>query len=300
LGEAGDLYVFQIPGNGVVENPADESRPKLKPVRVIRNVGDGRNLVRWNNVLVSTWFGNLEVYSLDDPREPKRLGRSRTASKRNYDIETIVRNGDRAFVIGDRVILTYDLSDPSKPKPVAEQRTEYNAYAGCVETGYLYIGGGKRTASGAQEGIAVFDLADASHLKEVAFVPVSRPIYHVFALPGKRLLASLDGDTLTNNPGKTALLDVADPKHPVRIKEVNGRGGRAATVLSTKDGNYFVCKRAVFLIRDQDLVRAFSFDADLFAGNGFPYHCDSDGTYAALASDDIAVILRLRSGQRHQ
>jgi hypothetical protein len=133
----------------------------------------------------------------------------------------------------------------------------------------------------------------------VAFVPVSQAIYHVFALPGKRLLASLDGDSRTNDRGKTALFSVADPKHPVLISEVTERGGRAATVFSTKDGSYFVCNGAVFSIRGQELVTALSFDSGGCTISGYPYHCDSDGTYAILPLDDITAVLRLRSSPPH-
>ncbi|MHB1033935.1 MAG: leucine-rich repeat domain-containing protein [Pirellulales bacterium] len=289
LGEEGDLRVFRIP-----ENSFANLGPKIKPVRVLRNVGDGCNLMRWDDVLVCTWFGNLEVYSLADPQEPKRLGRWRTASKRNYSTEAIVRDGNRAFVLGYHVILTYDLSQPSSPKPLAEQTTEYDACAGCVAAGHLYVGGSKTVGSKEQHGIAVLDVANGAHLKEVAFLPMSQAVYHVFALPGKRLLASLDGDSLVNDPGKVALLDVADPAHPVLLKETRC-GGRAATMMSTKEGPFFVCRNLVSLIRGPNLFMNFSFDCQRGTCSGLPYRGDSDGTYAALPLDEEAIVLRVKT-----
>jgi hypothetical protein len=132
-----------------------------------------------------------------------------------------------------------------------------------------------------------------------------RWVYHVFALPGKRLLASLEADSLChsvpsadgqiNAHGRAALLDVDDPKHPVVVKEVNQCGGRAATVFSTQEGDYFVCDLVVFSIRGRTLVRNFTFVSGGNTCSGFPYRGDSDGNYTALSLDEAAVVLRHRS-----
>jgi hypothetical protein len=130
-------------------------------------------------------------------------------------------------------------------------------------------------------------------------------VHHVFALPGKRLLASLEADSLDHSipsangqieaHGRAALLDVADPKHPIVVKEVNQCGGRAATVFSAEDGDYFVCDLVVFSIRGRALVRNFAFVSDGGTWSGFPYCGDSDGNYTALPLSNAAVVLRHRS-----
>jgi hypothetical protein len=93
-----------------------------------------------------------------------------------------------------------------------------------------------------------------------------------------------------------ALLDVANPKHPVLMKEVNHCGGRAAMILPIKDRKYLVCDLVVFSIRGQNLASKFTFVHDGSTISGFPYHCDTDGNYAALPLDEVAIVLRLKKG----
>ena len=305
LGGRGNLYVFRLPDGGEADDAVAITEPGQKPLHVVHHVGDGTSLIRWDDTLIANWFGNLDVYSITDPEKPKRVGRCRTPSKRNYDVEAMVRSGRRLFLLGDHVILTYDLSTPARPIAVGEQRIELEANAGCVHAGYLYVGGSRDGASGEEQpGIVVFDLADISHLQEVAFLPMPRWVYHVLALPGKQLLVSMEADSLShsvpvaggriNAHGRAALLDVADPKLPVVTKEMSQCGGRAATVFSTKDADYFVCDLVVFSVHERSLEKAFSYISGGSTGSGFPYRGDSDGGYTALPLDNAAVILRCK------
>ncbi len=305
LGGRGNLYVFRLPDAGEADDAVAITEPGLKPLHVVHHIGDGTSLIRWDETLIANWFGSLDVYSITDPEKPKRVGRCRTPSKRNYDVEAMVRNGRHLFLLGDHVILTYDLSTPSRPIAVGEHRIELEANAGCVQGGCLYVGGSRDGASGEERpGIAVFDLADMSPPQEVAFLPMPRWVYHVLALPGKQLLVSMEADSLShsvpsadgriNAHGRVALLDVADPKLPVVVKEMSQCGGRAATVFSTKGESYFVCDLVVFSVRERTLEKNFSYISGGNTGSGFPYCGDSDGDYTGLPLDNAAVVLRCK------
>jgi hypothetical protein len=273
----------------------------------IDDVGDGQNLMRWDDFLVCTRWGGLEVYSLENPKEPKRVGLCKPGSKKRYLTNTIVRDGNQAFVIGDHILLSYDLSVPSKPKYLGEKAIRYDGSVGCMAAGHLYLGGSKEGDSASSWGIAVFDVANPADVKELYFLPVAKPIYHLFPLPGNRLLASLDVDSSFRIfrsssrsvrsftiRGNSVLIDLAQPTHPVLSRELKDLGGRAATVLSTKQGDYYVCSGAIFSLNGRQERQVYSFFPPGTTCDGFSYHGDSDGTYAVLPLDDAAVVLRIK------
>jgi hypothetical protein len=86
------------------------------------------------------------------------------------------------------------------------------------------------------------------------------------------------------------------------MKEFPKSGGGSTTVLSAAGKSYFVCDGVVFLIEQSDLQQCFCFlppcltpDGRLYFGvrlDGAPYHGDSHGNYAALAYDDVGVVLQ--------
>lgn len=333
-------FSFVVDGHGRAE--AVPIAPKalgreLKPLGTIDDVGDGYCMVRWDNVLLCTRDGGLEVYSLDDPSRPRRLSKCEPSSKKAYLATGIVRSGNRAFVVGNHILLCYDLSDLSKPRCVSEQAIRYRARCGCLAAGYLYLGGavdwpegmedGKGRAEAttligtarrwsrsldyvmASEGIGVFDATDPTKVKEVSFLPMSQTVYHVFALPGDHeLLASLDADsacyTVSSDHitvhGKSAFISLAKPIQPALVKESNESGGRMAVLLPTQHDNYFVCDGVTFAIQNQQLHEAYSFFSPGGTCDGFPYYGDSDGTYAVLPLDYSAVVIRVNDdGGKH-
>ena len=235
-------------------------------------------------------------------------------------------------------MLCYDLSDLAKPKCLSEQVIRYNATCGCLAAGHLYLGGwleeqkpkntedkeqhseatplpaavqkwsrvlhylieGETEDTGA---IGVFDVADPTKVKEVSSLPVSRPVFHIFASPrNQKLLASLDADCTahvcssnhTTVNGKSAFISLAKPTQPRLIKETNDSGGRASTLLTTKQESYLVCDGMAFSIHYHELCEAYSFLSPGSTLDGFPYHGDSDGTYAVLPLDYAAVVVRIR------
>jgi hypothetical protein len=299
---SGKLYIFRVPQKVVEETGHVDQTPKLRPLRVIENVGDGKRMVRWDDLLMCTRGGGLELFSVDNPQEPKSVGQCMTRSRKRYLTTAIVRDRSLAYVIGNSVILCYDLSDRWKPRCIGETATEYRGRAGCISDGFLYVGGSKETDPEKREGIAVFDSTHPSTLRELAFVPVSRAIYHIFITPRNQLLASLDGDSLTYSYsppsrypyGKAALFDITKPTRPCLVKELKYSGSRVATMFSRSGASYFVCEAAVFLVRGQDLEKVYSFWDCGSTFSGFPYSGDSDATYVALPNDEGIVLLKYK------
>jgi len=280
----------------------EDQSDALAPIQVIEDVGDGQGLMRWDKFLVCTRAGSLEVYSIENPKNPKRLSRCEPDSRKSYSTRKIVRDGKRAFVIGDKILLCYDLSEPSKPKCLGEKVIAYDGIAGCIAAGCLYVGGSKKTDAASSTGIAVFDIANPADPKEVYFLPLKNHVYQLFALPGNQLLASLDADSPspvaslgdTAVRGNSAFINLKKPKQPVLDKELKQSGGRSSTLLSTKQGNYFICDGIVFLIHGQRLRQMYPFDTSGSMLDVFPYHGDSDGDYATLPLDHAAIVVRIR------
>lgn len=297
---SGTLYIFEIPSEVAGGALDEDDVPKVKPIKMIENVGDGNYIARWNDLIICTRDGGVELFSLDNPREPVRVGQCMPGSKEECLSVTIVREDDRAYVIGDSVLLTYDLSDVAKPRCIGETATDYRGRAGCISGGFLYLGGSRMKDGEEQEGVAVFDLTVPTKPRELAFLPVSRAVYHLFVLPGRQLLASLDGDSLQHSysppsrspSGKAAFFDIANPTQPVLVKELKRSGARAATMFSTSGDSYFVCEAAVFSVRRTDLLWMCSFWDCGETFDGFPYRGDCDAIYAALPNDKGVVVLK--------
>ena len=135
---------------------------------------------------------------------------------------------------------------------------------------------------------------------------VGKDPYHLFALSSNRLLASLAADSLRHSGpsvhGNAALFDISEPSRPRLLYEQRDAGGRASSVLPTPAGEYFVCNGAVFSVGDDKLETAATFSELRRLGrfmslrgstlDGAPYHGDSDGLYAALAMDHVAIVIR--------
>lgn len=303
--DTGKLHVYKISKDQKKDKDADSTdSPDIDPVKVIDGVGDGQNLMLWDKYLICGRYGGLEVYSLEDPANPKRIAYCAPASKRGYRMETIVRDGNRAYLLGFRAILCYDLTDPTNPKPLMEQRIPYDIYGSCIVAGKLYVGGGKILKKGKkakeEEGIAVFDAADPANLKEISFVKLSQAVYHVFAVSENRLLASMDDDSLAHYSsdndyriaGKSALIDISNPSQPVVVKEIPDSGGRVATVMKIKEETFFFCHGGIFAVRKDDLELVDAFFPVGSTGDGFPYHAANDGTTAALPLSNLILVLR--------
>ena len=69
------LFVYRLPTD---KTDAGE----MKPLQAVDDVGDGYCMVRWDNVLLCTRNGGLEVYSLVDPNKPRRLSHCEPTSKK--------------------------------------------------------------------------------------------------------------------------------------------------------------------------------------------------------------------------
>ena len=151
-----------------------------------------------------------------------------------------------------------------------------------------------------QSGIAAYDVADPRNIQEVGFTPTRRVPYHLFQLPGNRLLASQGADSRFRISfgntvyGNSSLFSLAKPTQPVLLKELADSGGRTAALLSAKNQHFLVCNGAVFVVGAEDIKKCSSIPSGGACLDGQPYHGDSNGVYAALATDLMAIVVRMR------
>ncbi len=289
LDREGSLYVFRIP---------EGAQPlKREATTVVKDVGDGNDLKVIDQTLLCTRNGSLEAYSLKTPENPKHLGRFGPVDKKAYHSQTLVHDGKRAFLVGRDAILAYDLSAPAQPKNLSILRTGRYGWTGCVSGQYLYVAE-INVERGGREGIAVYDVADPRNVKEVGFTPTREGPYHLFSLPGNRLLASQDAESRfqisfgNTVHGTSAFFSLARPTQPALLKEFASSGGRTAAFLSIENQHFLVCDGGVFAIGDKDLKECFSFYSDGSTLDGLPYHGSSSGPYTSLAMDGRAIVVR--------
>jgi len=294
LDRDGGVYVYRV--------GTEDRETNLRPVKTIGDAGDGDDLRVFGDALVCTDHGGLQVYSLDAPEEPKYIGRVGPNGTSDY-ASSIVPYGSYAFVLGKNVICSYDMAQPTEPILLATTKTDRYGWTGCAVENFLYVGAFD-TERNDRDGIMVCDITNPKDPQEVGFVTTTRTPYHLFPVPEKGLLASLDADTTSNSftganvqvHGNSAIFSTKDPARPALAGEFRRSGGRSATALLVNDQAYLVCEGVVFRISDSRLERVFSF----FPGStldAFPYHGDSDGEYAAVVSDAAVFVLRSKNPQ---
>jgi choice-of-anchor B domain-containing protein len=162
-----------------------------------------------------------------------------------FYITTEDRSGGRSF-IGLTII---DMSDPDHPHTVSEYHSGlFSAHTIEIDTarGYLYAAGaiGAIAQGTYAQGMFIYSLADPEN-------PVLLTVYgdgfleyiHTIHVDGTRGYASMQ------IAGKTRILDLTDPAHPVTLAEFETPGGRAPGVTqrsrthsawNTPDGRYLV------------------------------------------------------------
>lgn len=290
--------LFDVPRQTNGSRRAKDDALVFRPEFVMDNVGDGKDLKMFQDVLICTRKGCLEVYSLAKPDQPQHLGRF---GPENVQLKSrsIVRHDHLVFVIGVDHILCYDLSVPQEPKLVSEQKNERHSCTGCVVGGFLCVGE-SATRKSNREGIAVYDVSNLQQLKEVGFVPTVQSPYHLFALPDDRLVAALDSDSRIHSVatgqvyGNSAILKLTRSGDPTLLGEIGKSGGRTAAVISHQEASFFVCNGVIFRVEEHDLQPCFSFYPYGSTLDSFSYHGDSDGLFAAFAADREVTVVRLR------
>lgn len=295
LHRTGELAVYVVEGP---ERCKEMIRPdrvmpdEVGPCRIIPDVGDGNDLKIVNDVLICTRSGQLDVYSLKDPDQPRCLARVGPEKKRRFSPSLVIHD-KLGFVLANDGILAYDLSAPAEPRFLGMTATDGSGrlLVGRVLGRHLYIGG--KTASGT--GITVYDLTEPTHLRNVGFVPTARVPFQLFALPDKRLLVCEDSDSRfqfgTGIHGRAALYGLEDPTRPRRISERDRAGGRAATLMKLGDRWLLVCDGGVLAIEKDGFTDVFAYVSAGTTLDGLPYHGDSAGANAALALDRTTVVI---------
>jgi len=291
LERSGNLYVFRVPENS--------RNLDIQSERIIEKVGDGNDLKVFGDYLVFSRNGGISVYSLKEPNNPEHVV---DCSPERKDLSRfgIVRDAQRAFLVGKDSITCYDLADPAKPKLVGAQVVKCWGWTGCIVSKYLYVSE-IRVEKDGRQGIVCFDISDPSQPKEVGFVKTERGPYELFALTDGRLLASLEAGSLTNivtsfDPhvdGNAAIYDLSTRTKPSLVSTFARSGGRSSSHMKGKSRSYFVCNGGVFRITEKGLENCFSFFTEGSNLDGLPYHGDADTEFAAVAADGVVTVLRL-------
>jgi len=192
------------------------------------------------------------------------------------------------------------VSQPSQPKYLGMAPSPRYHFSGSAQGKYLYTGV-ISTKRGEQNGISVWDISDPAKPREIEFV--STPEYleekdHLFAVGKNVLLAAVGYGGLhigSKVHGSAALFDLSNPEKPVLVGSFAEAGGRTAAVHRTSSGTFLVCNGWIFEVgqQRQTTVQEFSGGSTL---DGAPYHGDTQGPYVAIATDDEAIVVRIRAG----
>jgi hypothetical protein len=292
LDRTGTVCVFRLPKNG----PAKD----LQPTKILENLGDGDDLKVFGDVLVCTRLGALEAYRLKNPTEPVHIGTFGAKTWLHFEDQRIVRNGPFAFLLCGTTIQSYDLTVPAQPKLLAKFQAKQSGWVGAADGNYLYVG----QVSGGHLGVCVYDVSSPKLPLEVGFVPLSHPPYSVFVTPQRRLVVGMyDGKSewiseshIVVN-GRSAVFDLADPKRPRLTKQYDRSGGVTAALLNAKGQSYFACNGVVFALTKDGLEPNSVFLPLGTTMDALPYHGDSEGNYAAVTTDQVVQVLRLKDAK---
>jgi hypothetical protein len=292
LDRTGTLCIFRLPEGG----PSKD----LQPTKIVENTGDGDDLKIFGDVLLCTRSGALEAYQFEKPAEPRHLGTFGPKGRSHFQVQSIVRKGQFAFLLSGAAITSYDLTVPTKPKFLATFEAKHTGCVGAAQGNYLYVG----QPGGGHLGVSVYDVSAPNHPHEVAFVPLSHAPYCVFATPDRRLVVGMDGEGWSwgseshiSVNGRSAVFDFADPKRPRLIQEHDRSGGRTAALLNAKGKSYFACNGVIFAVTNDGLEPNTVFLPFGTTLDGLPYRGDAEGNYAAVTADEMVLVLRLKNAK---
>jgi len=285
LDRGGTLYVYRIPEQGwAIE---------MEPLAVLPDAGDGMVNRTLGDVLLCSRGGGLDVYSLETPEEPARRGSFGPGTRLRSAAMAVSK--DHLFMICRSAIVTYDVSTPAEPELMNVLRVGGRNTAGTVVGDYLYLG---TVRADGEPGIAVLDVSDPAAPTEVGAVSTRQAVWHLFGTRGSRLLASLDADSLRSfgrDPhGNSALFSLVAPARPELVAEIPDSGGRAAVLWPVDGQDYYVCNGAVFLVGENGLTMLPTARPTGSNLDGFAYHCDACGSWAAVATDSAVTVMGLR------
>jgi hypothetical protein len=306
LDRTGTLCIFRTDAKpAALPDPARDAisplgLPAIPPTARVENVGDGGDLKIFGNVLVCSDSGGIKTYNLDVPNKPRLIGRFGPTQKRSCAL-SIVRQGKIAYLVGDRILQTYDLTRPERPTHVGSFDLKRFAIGGSAAGHCLYLA----VFGKGGNGIATFNISDPARPVEASFTPTSQTAYALFATPDGRLIASLDADdgwhmvseSYITVAGYSALYGLTDPEHPKLLKTYGQSGGRTSA-LSCVDGRcFFICHGVVFAVNKEGLEPDSAFFPEGSTMDGLAYHGDADGNYAALTADSAVIVLRRKVGK---
>lgn len=316
LSRDGDLHLFAFPhsiyrdlwsgmfsGTPSIFGKASPSAPieadsQLRALQRLENVGDGSDLAILGDTLLLTKNGGLEVFSLADAYHPQHI--ASVSPPMPFSSRSIICAEDVLFVLGERAISSYDVSEPASPRSLSYFESDGVAVNGCFDGTLLYVAESTCGGNGRQ-GIATYHRTASHSLREVAFTATAQAPYHLFLDSKRNLLACLDSgnwfDFWTSSnirvAGRAAVFQIQEDGGLNLLKELGSCGGRAATVIETGGNKRLLCNGTIFASPWTSLHREVSFLPYGSALDGFPYNGGSDGTYAVLATDSDVAVFRV-------
>ncbi len=273
LGRNGDLAVFQLTAAGNGESSA-------KMTAEIDDIGDGHDFVVLGETLLCTRNGRVEVYSLADPAEPRRL--ETAGSTYAATAFGIAHSRDVAYLIGPVCLAAIDVSRPFSPRHIGIVRPNGYAIGGCVRGECLFVGefpfyDNRRC------GVAIFTIGAKVNPREVGFLATPTAPWQIISAGEKRVIVLTDT--------QAALFEQAEPGKLKPIGEPVSASGKTAALMVVGGKQLLFTGGAVFALDDRGLVDQGRFS---FGGNvdDYPYRACSQGEYAVIPSDFRATVFR--------
>lgn len=166
----------------------------------------------------------VEIFSLDDPRQPQSIGFIATADA----VRQLRHRDDRLYLtVTQQGVEIFDIHDPHRPQALGAIRLPWPEQA-FADVQDFHLGDGLLYLANGRSGLQVFDVADARRPRRIGALNV----------PGGRLTRIAGaGDQLFvyNLTGDLQLYDIVNPRKPVLIGSLDRiAGARALEVIGNK------------------------------------------------------------------
>jgi hypothetical protein len=280
LSYTADLVVYRLcdesGGQTRVEQVAEIANVRSSPWRGLRVVNGTLFCIRGND---------LEVYSVADPARPKHL--RRVAGSPAGSSQSMVQHRNCVFLVGRGIVSVFDVSKPSSPQHIGHVQPRGYPWNGCGMGDYLYLAEASIYGpEGSRNGVSVYDVSQPANPREVGFYQLDATPYHLFPIGSNRLAVLSES--------KAWLLHVTDPVHLSTVGASIASFGRSGGLLSARGRQLVITSGSVLGIDKQGLTEL---GRHLYGGNvaAYPHHGDSQGEYAAIATDESIVILRFKA-----
>ena len=317
LDRDGDLYVFRVPlvpppktrpvpserDNGLIAITGELKGALVEPETTIPGAGDGGHLIVAGDTLLCTRYRRLEVFSLENPARPARVGIAGNSSWLAHASTATVRDETRLFVLSSKRIDLYDIATPRTPNHLGSFSGPRELVCACVAGDKLVVGTARqyRTGDKRNAGLAVFDVSDSARIKETGFIDLGwRAPRQLLRTSGGTLLApgvrisGLEALSTRTGIGFTPSSDADQPFAATPIDLPN----LYHCVMLVKDGRAFlVGPGEVHEVKPPDARLVFTYLPWGLRSVAEGCHGDVEGDYAAIVGGRAIAVLRIKDGK---